>query len=61
MQSKRQTQANNFPKPIKKYVPSPEEANIILNYFLHNNFQVKNQPIQDFNTWQQISKSKCDI
>lgn len=29
-----------FPKGTKKYVPSLEETTIILNYFMHNNFQV---------------------
>jgi hypothetical protein len=51
--------AANLTKNNKKYIPTPEEANIIINYFLHNNFQVHSHLLQDFNTWQQISKSKC--
>ena len=42
-----------------KYVPSEEEAQVIKAYFLYNNFQVLLSHIKDFNTWQQISKSKC--
>jgi hypothetical protein len=37
----------------KKYIPSPESAELILNYFIYNNFQ-------DFNTWQQIAKTKVE-
>jgi hypothetical protein len=29
-----------YSKGSKKYVPTLEETNLILNYFLHNNFQV---------------------
>lgn len=36
-----------------KYIPSPEAATIILNFFVYNNFQ-------DFNTWQQIAKTKIE-
>jgi hypothetical protein len=36
-----------------KYIPTPEAAAIILNYFIYNNFQ-------DFNTWQQIAKTKVE-
>jgi hypothetical protein len=38
---------------VNKYIPTPEAANIILNYFVYNNFQ-------DFNTWQQIAKTKVE-
>lgn len=37
----------------KKYIPTPESAELILNYFIYNNFQ-------DFNTWQQIARSKVE-
>lgn len=36
-----------------KYIPTPESASIILNFFVYNNFQ-------DFNTWQQIARTKID-
>ena len=36
-----------------KYLPTPEAHQLILNYFRYNNFQ-------DFNTWQQIAKTKLD-
>jgi mannose-1-phosphate guanylyltransferase len=36
-----------------KYIPTPEAASIILNFFIYNNFQ-------DFNTWQQIARTKID-
>ena len=37
----------------KKYIPTPQAAQLILNYFIYNNFQ-------DFNTWQQIAKTKVE-
>lgn len=36
-----------------KYVPTSEGAALILNYFVYNNFQ-------DFNTWQQIARTKVE-
>jgi len=36
-----------------KYLPTPEAHKLILNYFRYNNFQ-------DFNSWQQIAKTKLD-
>ena len=36
-----------------KYLPSPEVRALILNYFKYNNFQ-------DFNTWQQIARTKLE-
>lgn len=46
---------NNLVNPqlTHKYIPSPEIAEIILAYFVYNNFQ-------DFNTWQQIAKTKVE-
>jgi hypothetical protein len=41
------------PHITNKYIPSPETAEMILAYFVYNNFQ-------DFNTWQQIAKSKVE-
>ena len=38
---------------VDKYVPTPQAAAIILDYFRYNNFQ-------DFNTWQQLSRTKVD-
>jgi hypothetical protein len=40
-------------KTTSKYVPSAENKELILNYFKYNNFQ-------DFNTWQQIARTKLD-
>lgn len=37
---KKATHNGTVLKISKKYVPTPEQARIILNYFLHNNFQV---------------------
>ena len=39
---------------IEKYIPTPQAAVIILDYFRYNNFQ-------DFNTWQQLSRTKVDF
>jgi hypothetical protein len=36
-----------------KYIPTPEAAGIILNFFVYNNFQ-------DFNTWQQVARTKLE-
>lgn len=36
-----------------KYIPTPEAATIILNFFIYNNFQ-------DFNTWQQLARTRIE-
>ena len=35
------------------FIPTPENKELIINYFKYNNFQ-------DFNTWQQIAKTKLE-
>ena len=52
MKEDRLSMEANF-SPFKKYMPSPEDKIFILNYFRYNSFQ-------DFNTWQQIAKTKLD-
>lgn len=37
-----------------KYVPTPEAASVILNFFVCNSFQ-------DFNTWQQVARTKAEF
>jgi hypothetical protein len=52
MKSERGFLRPGFPA-FPRQLPSPHFRNVVLNYFKYNNFQ-------DFNTWQQIAKTKLE-
>lgn len=50
----------SFSQTVHKFVPTPSQAELILAFFVFNNFQVSIFWGQDFNTWQQIARTRIE-